>query len=101
MQAKKIVIGLIILLLGVAIGWWSNTVTVGKFNTINATCTVLNTAVEQHMLTPEQMLPLGQATLQKLSGTATGAIFQLNGQQLQAASSASNCSQFMVGMTPP
>jgi len=99
MSLKKFVLVGISLLVGGIIGWLINSATVGKYNVINATCSVINTAVDNKLLAQDQIRALGQASQKYLLNSAAGDAFQLDEQQIQAASSDSNCSQFMVGMS--
>lgn len=75
--------------------------TVSRYNTINATCTLLNVAVDNHMLSPEQIVNLGRLTKEKLGDAQSAKAFRLSDEQINSASELSNCSQFMVGMNEP
>lgn len=97
--AKTIFIVIVSLVIGAILGYIINSQTVAKYNAINATCTTLNVAVDNNMLTPQQVRELGQLTKQKLADSGTAKNFQINQEQIQAASSDSNCSQYMVGMS--
>lgn len=100
---KKKSFGLIVcaLVLGAGGGYVVNSLTAGKYNTINATCTLLNAAVDNHLLRPEQMVELGRLTKARLGDTQAARVFHLSDEQVKSASEASNCSQFMVGMSQP
>lgn len=99
MSLKKVASTGVWVILGAIAGWLINSATTGRYNIINATCSVINTAVDNKLLAPDQVRFLGEASQKNLSGSAAGDAFQLDEQQIQSASSASNCSQFMVGMS--
>ncbi|WP_241585066.1 hypothetical protein [Rosenbergiella epipactidis] len=99
MSSKKFISTCVWMVVGGIVGWLVNTATVGKYNVINATCSVINTAVDNQLLAQDQVRPLGQASQKLLLNTAAGDAFQLDEKQIQAASNNSNCSQFMVGMS--
>ena len=98
-NAKTILWVVISLIIGAIIGYMINTQTGARYNAINATCSTLNVAVENKMLTPEQVRELGRLTRQHLGDSGTARMFQINEEQIQAASPNSNCSQYMVGMS--
>ncbi|WP_241645594.1 hypothetical protein [Rosenbergiella metrosideri] len=99
MSSKKFISACVWMVVGGIVGWLVNTATVGKYNVINATCSVINTAVDNQLLAQDQVRSLGQASQKLLLNTAAGDAFQLDEKQIQAASNNSNCSQFMVGMS--
>jgi hypothetical protein len=98
---KSVLWSVIALILGGVIGYGINSMTIAKYNTINATCTVLNVAVDNGMLRPEQIVTLGKLTKEKLGDTQSAKVFRLDDEQIKAASESSHCSQFMVGMNQP
>lgn len=98
---KKLLAGILLLAAGAVTGFYVNSLTLAKYTTINATCSLLNVAVERQMLTTDQVRELGTLTAKRLQGTQTAKIFQLSPQQIAAASASSDCSQFMVGMSRP
>ncbi|GAL58045.1 hypothetical protein EV102420_09_00770 [Pseudescherichia vulneris NBRC 102420] len=98
---KSVLWGVIALIVGGVIGYAINSMTIAKYNTINATCTVLNVAVDNGMLKPEQVVTLGKLTKEKLGDAQSAKAFRLDNKQIKAASGSSNCSQFMVGMSQP
>jgi uncharacterized membrane protein YraQ (UPF0718 family) len=100
MDRSKIILCIIMsLIIGIVIGYMINTKTAAKFNTINATCTTLNIAVDNKMLTAEEVRKLGQLTKKQLGESGTAKMFQITPEQIRAASPHSNCSQYMVGMS--
>jgi len=99
MLLKKVALAGMWAVIGGIAGWLINSSTAGKYNIINATCSVINTAVDHNLLAANQVRFLGEASQKSLLNTAVGDAFQLDEQQIQSASSASNCSQFMVGMS--
>ncbi|MBT0726679.1 hypothetical protein [Rosenbergiella australiborealis] len=99
MSFKKLVVIGMWLVLGGITGWLTHSATVGKYNIINATCSVINAAVDNHLLATDQVRLLGEVSQKNLLNSAAGDAFQLDEQQIQSASSSSNCSQFMVGMS--
>lgn len=99
MSLRKFISTCVWMVVGGIVGWLINSATVGKYNVINATCSVINTAVENKFIPQDQVRTLGQASQKLLLDTAAGDAFQLDEQQIQAASNNSNCSQFMVGMS--
>jgi len=98
-MSKAVLISVIALGLGGFVGYTVNSMTVAKFNAINATCTTLQAAVDNGMLKPEQIVTLGKLTREKLGDSNAAKPFLLSEEQVKAASPASNCSQFMVGMS--
>jgi len=98
---KSVLVGVVALILGGVIGYAVNGMTVAKYSTINTTCTLLNVAVENGMLKPEQIVNLGKLTKEKLGDTQSAKAFRLNDEQINNASKSSHCSQFMVGMSQP
>ena len=64
-----------------------------------STCSVLNVAVDNYLLTPDRVRTLGQLTAQKLQNSLVISAFRLDQQQINAASAGSNCSQFMAGIS--
>lgn len=98
-SAKVVLLILVSLVVGTIIGYILHSQTVARYNAINATCTTLNIAVENKMLSPEQVRELGQLTKQKLGDSGATQMFHINQNQIQAASPNSNCSQYMVGMS--
>ncbi len=99
MKAKKIIIGIALLVIGGVAGFLISGMTVVKYHAINSTCSVLNVAVDSNIITPDQVLELGKQAGNRLKDSQTIKIFQLSQEQVKAASKASNCSQFMVGVT--
>ena len=99
MTLKKFILTGAWIVVGGIAGWLINSATVGKYNVVNATCSVINAAVDTKLLAQDQIRSLGQASQKHLLNTAAGDAFQLDEQQIQAASINSNCSQFMVGMS--
>lgn len=98
-HSKTILLVVVSLVVGAILGYILNTQTAARYNAINATCTTLNVAVENKMLTPEQVKQLGQLTKQQLGESGTAQMFHINEKQRQAASPNSNCSQYMLGMS--
>lgn len=49
------------LILGSVVGYSVNSMTVSRYNTINATCTLINVAVDNHMLSPDQIVKIASA----------------------------------------
>ena len=100
MKDKKLLLGILVsFIVGALISYVITNKTVTRFTALNATCSVLNIAVDNKMITPEQVLELGQLTKKKLGEGNTADVFQLNDEQIKSASPHSNCSQFMVGMS--
>ena len=100
MNKIHLLIAIIIsLIIGIVVGYFVSAKTVARFNAINATCTTLNVAVENKMLSTEQVRELGRLTHAKLGDSQTTQLFQINKEQMQVASPDSNCSQYMVGMS--
>ena len=99
MKVKKILLWVGLIVIGAVAGFSVNNATVARFNIINSTCSVLNVAVDNHMLAPEQVRTLGQLTARKLQNSLVISAFRLDQQQINAASAGSNCSQFMAGIS--
>lgn len=100
MMNKKLILSVIVsLILGGIIEYLITTQITARFNALNATCTTLNTAVENQMLTTEQVLELGKLTKNKLADSQAAEYFILDKDKLNNASPNSNCSQFIVGMS--
>lgn len=102
MNKKKCTLLIVVaLILGGFVGYTVNSMTISKYNTINATCTLLNVAVDNHILSQEQIVNLGRLTKEKLGDVQSAKAFRLSDEQIKSASESSNCSQFMVGMNQP
>ncbi len=99
MKVKKILLWIGLMVIGGVAGFSVNNATVARFNIINSTCSVLNVAVDNHLLAPDQVRTLGQLTAQKLQNSLVISAFRLDQQQINAASAGSNCSQFMAGIS--
>jgi len=96
---KKSVLSIIVsLFVGGIISYFITTQTTARYNALNATCTTLNVAVENNMLTTDQVKELGVLTKNKLGNTQAAKYFEINKSKLANASPDSNCSQFIVGM---
>ncbi|HDS6412606.1 TPA: hypothetical protein QHZ98_005451 [Klebsiella oxytoca] len=100
-KRKSTLLFVLVLIVGGVVGYTINNMTVSRYNTINATCTLLNVAVDNHMLSPEQVVSLGRLTKEKLGDAQSAKAFRLSEEQIKSASDSSNCSQFMVGMSQP
>ncbi|WP_298970920.1 hypothetical protein [uncultured Psychrobacter sp.] len=100
-MTNKKLIWIIVLsfIVGGIVGYLVTTKTFGRYNALNATCTTLNAAVENQMLTSEQVLELGSLTKDKLGDSQAAQYFKADKKHLENASSDSNCSQFIVGMS--
>lgn len=99
MSKQKYVLSIILsLIIGGVVSYLITTQTTAKYNTLNATCTTLNTAVENNMLTTEQVKELGKLTKNKLGNSQAAKYFEMDKDKLKNASTGSNCSQFIVGM---
>lgn len=102
MEKRKIsLLIILVLLLGGVAGYIINSMIISRYNIINATCSLLNAAVDDHMLSSEQIFNLGRLTKKKLGDSQTAKAFRLSEEQVKSASESSNCSQFMVGMNQP
>lgn len=88
----------IALITGGVVGYFISSMTVSRYNTVNATCSLINVAVDSHLLAPEQVINLGRLTKEKLGDSQAAQAFKLSDERIRAASAASHCSQFMVGM---
>ena len=95
---KNVLLTLIILIIGIVAGFFINSMTVSKYNTINATCTLVNVAVDNNFIKPEDVVALGKLTKAKLGDSQAAKNFNLTEEQVKAASTSSVCSQFFVGM---
>lgn len=95
---KNVLLTLLVLLVGIVVGFFINSMTVAKYNTINATCTVVNAAVDNNFIKPDQVVALGKLTKAKLGDSQAAKDFNLTEEQIKAASTSSVCSQFFVGM---
>lgn len=84
---------------GALLSYFVNSKIFARYNAMNATCTTLNVAVENKMLTTEQVLELGKLTKNKLGDSQAKDYFTINKDLLKNASPYSNCSQFIVGMS--
>jgi len=99
MSNKKYILSVVLsLIIGGIISYLVTTQTTGRYNALNATCTTLNTAVENEMLTTEQVRELGKLTKNKLGDSQAAKYFTMDKEGVSNASSESNCSQFIVGM---
>lgn len=100
-KGKNTLLIFLSLIFGGVVGYSVNSMTVSRYNTINTTCTLINVAVDNHMLSPDQIINLGRLTKEKLGDSQSSQAFRLSNEQIKSASTSSNCSQFMVGMNQP
>lgn len=100
MSNKKLILSVLLsLVIGAVIGYLVTTQTTARYNALNATCTTLNVAVENNLLTSDQVKELGILTKNKLGDSQAAKYFTVDKSKLANASSGSNCSQFIVGMS--
>ncbi|EXS25348.1 MULTISPECIES: hypothetical protein [Acinetobacter] len=100
MNKKHIILSAIIgLLLGGLVGAFGYAKTAAKYDAISTACVMVNQAVENKLLAPEQIKQYGEltGTALKKNYPAVAAKFTFSQEALNKASDASNCSQFLVG----
>lgn len=94
----------LVLIIGLAIGSIAGYVAysqlTARFVAVTTACTITNTAIENKLLTAEQVKELGRLTGQEMnkSYASVASKFALSKEQVAAASAESNCSQFLVGI---
>ncbi|MDV7424347.1 hypothetical protein R4460_00260 [Acinetobacter baumannii] len=100
MNKKQIILSAIIgLLVGGVVGAFGYAKTAAKYDAITTACVMVNQAVENELLSPDQVKQYGELTgsVLKKDYPAVAAKFTFSEQALDKASTASNCSQFLVG----
>lgn len=101
MNKKHILLSLLIgLIIGGLIGSFGYSKTVARYDAMTTACVMMNQAVENELLTPEQVKQLGTLTGQSLKQDyqSVASKFQFSEKHLANASAGSNCSQFIVGV---
>ncbi|ENX13066.1 hypothetical protein F895_02794 [Acinetobacter sp. CIP 64.2] len=95
--AVSVIIGLIV---GGVLGSLGYSKTAARYDAITTACVMVNQAVEHDILKPEQVKQLGELTGQSLKKdySSVTSKFKFADNQLDNASEASNCSQFIVGV---
>ncbi|WP_038342451.1 hypothetical protein [Acinetobacter sp. A47] len=93
----SVIIGLVV---GLILGTFGYSKTVGRIDVMTTACTIVNQAVEHEILKPEQVKPLGELTGQVLKKdyASVASKFKFSEENLANASEGSNCSQFVVGV---
>ncbi|MFG4463167.1 hypothetical protein ACFZ89_16945 [Acinetobacter baumannii] len=100
MNKKHIIVSIITgLIVGGLIGAFGYSKTVAKYDAISTACVMVNEAVENQLLTTEQVKTLGELTGTNLKKDypTVASKFAFSPESLKKASEASNCSQFIVG----
>ena len=95
--ALMLIIGLAI---GSVVGYFAYSQLTARFVATTTACTIANAAVENKLLTTEQVKELGQLTGQELNKNyaSVASKLALTKEQMDAASPASNCSQLLVAI---
>lgn len=94
----------LVLIIGLAIGSIAGYVAysqlTARFIAATTACTIANEAVKNKLLTTEQVKELGYFTGQELNKnySSVASKLALTKDQIDAASPASHCSQFLVGI---
>lgn len=99
-KKSVILIGLLSLIIGLVIGYFIYAKTAARFTAVTTACVIINQAVDQKLLTPEEAKQLGQLTGQELKAHygSVAEKLRISDQQASAASESSQCSQFLVGV---
>ncbi|WP_215901939.1 hypothetical protein [Acinetobacter seifertii] len=92
-----VVVGLIV---GGVVGALGYSKTAARYDAMTTACVMVNQAVENGILKPEQVKELGELTGQTLKKdyASVASKFKFSAKQLGNASEGSNCSQFIVGV---
>ena len=101
MNKKHIILATIVgLVIGGLLGSLGYSKTAARYDAMTTACVMVNQAVENELLTPEQVKLLGPLTGQSLKQDypSVAAKFNFSEKQLANASEGSNCSQFIVGV---
>ncbi|MCH7313349.1 hypothetical protein [Acinetobacter sp. ANC 3882] len=101
MNKKHIILSLVVgLVIGGLIGSFGYSKTAARYDAMTTACVMMNQAVENELLTPEQVKQLGTLTGQSLKKDyqSVASKFQFSEKQLANASEGSNCSQFIVAV---
>ncbi|MEI1706846.1 hypothetical protein V8Q14_15790 [Acinetobacter baumannii] len=100
MNKKHIILSIIIgVIIGGLIGAFGYAKTAAKYDAMSTACVIVNEAVENHLLTNEQVKTLGNLTgaNMKKDYPTVASKFIFSTENLKNASESSNCSQFLVG----
>lgn len=101
MKKSQIALVLIIgLAIGSIIGYVAYSQLTARFIATTTACTIVNEAVNNKLLTTEQVKELGQLAGQEMNKNyaSVASKFALTKDQVNAASPESNCSQFLIGI---
>lgn len=101
MNKKHIILSMFVgLVIGGLLGALGYSKTAARYDAMTTACVMVNQAVENELLTPEQVKLLGTLTGQSLQQNyqSVASKFNFSEKQLANASEASNCSQFIVGV---
>lgn len=101
MNKKHIILSLVIgLVVGGLLGALGYSKTVVRYDAITTACVIVNQAVENELLSPEQVKQLGSLTGANLKKEypSLASKFSMPEKMLKNASEGSNCSQFIVGV---
>ena len=95
-----ILIGLISLVVGAILGYFIYAQTSARFHTVTTACVMINQAIDNKLLTPEEAKQLGKLTGQELKShyPAVANKLRISDQQADVASEGSQCSQFLVAI---
>ena len=101
MNKKHVIFSVIVgLVFGGLIGAFGYSKTAARYEAITTACVIVNNAIENKILTPEQVKQLGNLTGKTLRKNyeSVASQFNFSEKQLRNASEGSNCSQFIVGI---
>lgn len=101
MNKKHVILTAIIgLIVGGLIGSFGYSKTAARYDAMTTACVIVNQAVENELLTPEQVKQLGGLTgsVLKKDYASVASKFNFSEKALSNASEGSNCSQFIVGV---
>ena len=87
------------LALGSIAGYIAYSQLTARYVATTTACTIVNEAVNNKLLTTDQVKELGHLTGQEMNKNyeSVASKFALTKEQIEAASPESNCSQFLVG----
>lgn len=99
-KSQVALIFIIGLAIGSIVGYLAYSQLTARFVATTTACTIANVAVDNKLLTTEQVKELGLLTGQELNKNyaSVASKLALPKDKLDAASPASNCSQFLVGV---
>ena len=99
-KKSVIVVAIVSLIIGLVIGYFIYAKTSARFTAVTTACVIVNQAVDQKLLSPEQVKQLGQFSGKELKAHYASVANKLaiSDQQANAAAAGSQCSQFLLAI---